>query len=313
MSKQRWTCCCLVACVFLLAFRLAEATDEPTIAAISPSVITQGEKITITGTGFAESAKEMKVTIDGKETNVAKVDAENNAIEVLVDTNPFKEGAGEAEREVRVVVAGKKSQPRTFTQVTSWAVIFKPRVMISAALYLGLVAIIALSVRGSVFRSVTGQLSLSKTQMGLWTFTFGFAYVLLAAIYMQFLDITEGMFWMMGISSATAVGAKAIVIKNLPPEKPGAGEAGNPSQGGGKAKAPENPSTLLQDWDKEAGRYSLSLHRCQIAVWTLIVLVIYVLELLDTMRLPNIPNNLLVLMGISGGTYLGFNFPKPKP
>jgi hypothetical protein len=312
VSKQRRTCCCLVACVIMLPVWLAEATDEPTIAAISPSVITRGQAITITGTGFSENAKEMKVTIDGKETNVAKVDPEKNHIVVLVDTSPSKESAGEAEREVRVVVAGKKSQPRTFAQVTSWAVISKPRVIISAALYLGLVALIALSVRGSVFRSVTGQLSLSKIQMGLWTFVFGFAYVLLAAIYMQFLDITEGMFWMMGISSATAVGAKAIVIKNLPPEKPEAGEAVNPSQGDGKAKAQEKPSTLLQDWDKEAGRYSLSLHRCQIAVWTLIVLVIYVLELLDTMRLPNIPNNLLVLMGISGGTYLGFNFPKRK-
>jgi hypothetical protein len=313
MSKPRWICCYLFACVFLLPVWLAEATDEPTIAAIIPHVITRGQKITIIGTGFSPNAKEMNVTIDGKGTGIVKVDPDKNQIEVFVDTTPPKESAGQAEREVRVIAGGKKSRPHTFIQVTSWAVISKPRVLISAALYLGLLALIVLSLRGSVFRSATGQLSLSKIQMGLWTFVFGFAYVLLAAIYKDFLDITEGMFWMMGISSATAVGAKAIVIKNLPPEQAEAGEAGNPAQGEGKAKAQEKPSTLLHDWDKDAGRYALSLHRCQIAVWTLIVLVIYSLELLETMRLPNIPNNLLVLMGISGGTYLGFNFPKRKP
>jgi hypothetical protein len=59
--------------------------------------------------------------------------------------------------------------------------------------------------------------------------------------------------------------------------------------------------------------YVLSLHRCQIALWSAVVVLMFLVQLFDSMHLPEIPNNLLVLMGISGGTYLGFNFPKqPK-
>lgn len=112
----------------------------------------------------------------------------------------------------------------------------------------------------SVFRSETGQLSLSKIQMGMWTFIFGLAYVVLAAVWKEFLDITDGMFWLMGISSTTAVGAKAIVLKNK------------------ESLDPDKPSTLLSDYDRKSGTYRLSLHRCQIALWTLIILVIYVIR-----------------------------------
>lgn len=75
-------------------------------------------------------------------------------------------------------------------------------------------------------------------------------------------------------------------------------------------KAVSPPSKLLHDWNKESKKYSLSLHRCQIALWTLIVLGLYLVELYNTMHLPEIPEKLLVLMGISGGAYLGFNYPK---
>ncbi len=228
--------------------------------------------------------------IDGKETGIVKVKSENQ-IEVLVNTT--SEGnAPEAERSVVVVLDGRKSRPEQFLQVTSWRVIYKPRVWVSAAVYLVLVALIVISVKGSVFKSKTGQLSLSKIQMGLWTFVFGLSYVLLVAIYKEFLDVTDGMFWLMGVSSATAVGAKAIVLKNkIDPKN-------------------LNPSGLFSDYNETTQSYALSLHRCQIAIWTLIVVIIYVIDLINTMHLPDIPDRLVVLMGISGGTYLGFNFPK---
>jgi hypothetical protein len=176
----------------------------------------------------------------------------------------------------------------------SWNVVLEPHVLIALILYLVLIALIVFGVKATVFRSKTGQLSLSKIQMGIWTFVFGLAYVLVAAIKKEFIEITPGMFWMMGISSATAVGAKAIVLKNF------------------DSIDRDHPSTLLKDWNEDKKEYELSLHRCQISIWTLIVLVIYVTKLISTMELPDIPNNLLVLMGISGGAYLGCNYPKPK-
>ena len=146
-----------------------------------------------------------------------------------------------------------------------------------------------------VLKSETGELSLSKIQMALWTVMFSFSYVTLSVIFWEFLDITEGMFWLMGISSATAVGAKAIVLKNV-----------------NNGKKPSQPSRLLHDWDEASKEYRLSLHRCQIAIWTLIVAIIYLFKVHQTMHLQDIPNELLLLMGISGGTYLGFNYPKQR-
>ena len=73
---------------------------------------------------------------------------------------------------------------------------------------------------------------------------------------------------------------------------------------------PDKPSHLLSDWDAGSDTYRLSLHRCQIALWTAIVMVIYISRVVGGINLPDIPENLLILMGISGGTYLGFNYPQ---
>ncbi|MEE8076161.1 MAG: IPT/TIG domain-containing protein [Candidatus Binatia bacterium] len=293
MRNNRSTYFFVLVCALTSPVLIAQARDARTpleILSISPQVITRGGRIRITGTGFSKDGKGMTVEIDGKETGIVKVKSENQ-IEVLVNTT--SEGnAPEAERSVVVVLDGRKSRPEQFLQVTSWRVIYKPRVWVSAAVYLVLVALIVISVKGSVFKSKTGQLSLSKIQMGLWTFVFGLSYVLLVAIYKEFLDVTDGMFWLMGVSSATAVGAKAIVLKNkIDPKN-------------------LNPSGLFSDYNETTQSYALSLHRCQIAIWTLIVVIIYVIDLINTMHLPDIPDRLVVLMGISGGTYLGFNFPK---
>jgi hypothetical protein len=229
-----------------------------------------------------------------------------------------------------------------------------------------------------VFRSKTGQLSLSKIQMSVWTIVFGLSYLLLALFWGRFLDITQGMFWLMGISAATAVGAKGIVVRNqsvstfaqnvsreaveaykkckkasnisdaknhaqttldkaneinqLLPNHPLAqpiaaakkviqnqkptlssiiGAARRLAHATVKVAPP--PSRLFSDLDEDSLDYVLSLHRCQIALWSAVVVLMFLVQLFDSMHLPEIPNNLLVLMGISGGTYLGFNFPKqPK-
>jgi len=295
MSKLRWTAGGLLVCLFIASGALAQAQDPPTIAFITPETITRGDTITITGKNLRKNGAKTIVRIDDHKAQHVEVDPAERII-VLVDTDPKPEkrkSAGEYERSVVVVVDKQQSEPYTLHQLT-WEVVLKLRVLVAPFLYLLTVAAIVLRVKASVFKSATGQLSLSKIQMGVWTFVFGLGYVVLAAIWKEFLDITDGMFWLMGISSATAVGAKAIVLKNeIDPKAP-------------------NPSTLLTDYDENSKGYRLSLHRCQIALWTLIVLVIYAIELIGTMHLPDIPDKLLVLMGISGGTYLGFNYPRPK-
>lgn len=342
---------------------VAQGKGTPEILSVTPGKIARGQIITISGKNLIKGDAITTVKIDCVKAQYVELDP-TGKIKVRVDTVPKpedKKSAGEYKRSVRVMVDKLQSNPYTFTQLT-WEAALQSHVFIILLLYIAVAAYIVFGMDASAFKSKTGQLSLSKIQMGLWTFFFGLTYVVLAAIRREFLDITDGMFWLMGISSATAVGAKAIVLKNkIDPDAP-------------------FPSTLLMDYDPKAATfeitdsslkklsseevprnvldklkslkkeeymgeekfvgilrtkitskddideykrkllehnvckpgYRLSLHRCQIALWTLIVLLIYLINYFGTMCLPVIPDKLLVLMGVSGGTYLGFNYPKPK-
>ncbi|HEY2712482.1 MAG TPA: hypothetical protein VGI60_08215 [Chthoniobacterales bacterium] len=64
---------------------------------------------------------------------------------------------------------------------------------------------------------------------------------------------------------------------------------------------------LLSEEDTSAGSDRvITFHRFQIVVWTLILGVIFVSEVLTKLVMPTFDSTLLALMGISSGTYLGF-------
>jgi hypothetical protein len=56
----------------------------------------------------------------------------------------------------------------------------------------------------------------------------------------------------------------------------------------------------------------VSLPRFQIAVWTVLLGIVFVTSVLESMAMPQFDATLLGLMGISGGTYIGFKFPENK-
>lgn len=56
----------------------------------------------------------------------------------------------------------------------------------------------------------------------------------------------------------------------------------------------------------------VSLHRFQIAVWTLVLGFDFCYSVWSNLRMPEINNSLLALMGISSGTYIGFKIPEQK-
>ena len=64
---------------------------------------------------------------------------------------------------------------------------------------------------------------------------------------------------------------------------------------------------LLSEEDANAGQGRvITFHRFQIVVWTLILGVVFVSEVLTKLAMPVFDTTLLTLMGISSGTYLGF-------
>jgi hypothetical protein len=73
----------------------------------------------------------------------------------------------------------------------------------------------------------------------------------------------------------------------------------------------QNRSQLLLDLLSEEGASAdqgrvIAFHRFQIVVWTLILGVVFVSEVLTKLAMPVFDTTLLTLMGISSGTYLGF-------
>lgn len=61
--------------------------------------------------------------------------------------------------------------------------------------------------------------------------------------------------------------------------------------------------------DQEGGA---AFHRIQIVVWTLILGIIFIYSVWKTLSMPDFNENLLILQGLSAGTYLGFKIPEKK-
>ena len=73
-----------------------------------------------------------------------------------------------------------------------------------------------------------------------------------------------------------------------------------------------NPNQFLTDLLSEDNK-TVTFHRFQILVWTLVLGVIFVSGVLTRLAMPTFSPSLLLLMGISSGTYLGFKFAPNQP
>jgi hypothetical protein len=77
-----------------------------------------------------------------------------------------------------------------------------------------------------------------------------------------------------------------------------------------EASPPRSRNGFLKDILSDEN--GISFHRFQIAGWTLVLGLYFVFEVAAKFEMPELPTELLVLMGISGTTYLGFKFPERR-
>jgi hypothetical protein len=56
----------------------------------------------------------------------------------------------------------------------------------------------------------------------------------------------------------------------------------------------------------------VSFHRFQMFVWTIVLAVIFIRSVYDVLTMPDFDTTLLALLGISGGTYIGFKLPNQQ-
>jgi hypothetical protein len=54
----------------------------------------------------------------------------------------------------------------------------------------------------------------------------------------------------------------------------------------------------------------ISFHRFQLAGWTLVLGIVFIMEVYPTLSMPSFSTTLMGLLGLSAGTYLGLKIPE---
>ncbi len=177
--------------------------------------------------------------------------------------------------------------------------------------------------------------SLSRLQMLIWTIVILGTYVSLR-FFADHADIKIGseLLGLMGIASGTALGAAFIdnstsdgssldkafkaallaqegienaTLANDTAALQNAQASFSAAQATLKRLAPRSVCFIIDILSDANG---VNLQRIQMLGWTLAVVIIFVADAIATNKLPEPDKNLLALMGISNGVYLGFKIPE---
>jgi hypothetical protein len=166
------------------------------------------------------------------------------------------------------------------------------------------------------------SLSLGRLQMFVWTALVVCSFLLIWTVTGSADTVTPQCLALMGIAAATAMGAKLVgsaqdsaLAENLT-KTPPAAQARPEEQGIGAItpvgervkKLRYSHSTFLADLLNDDN--GPTLHRMQILVWTAILATLFIVDVWRDLSMPQFSDTLLALMGVSGGTYVGFKIPE---
>jgi hypothetical protein len=177
--------------------------------------------------------------------------------------------------------------------------------------------------------------SLDRIQMAWWTLIVVSAFVFIWLISSDYGSLSNSVLALIGISSGTGVigavmdhGKQEQVQERqaLEDEKAGlqAGNAQPALDAAAPAAGPQRPAEIEAQlaklpkpkkskslWtDILSDENGVSFHRLQVMIWTLVLTLIFVVSVYLRLDMPDFDNQLLALMGISNGTYLGFKLPE---
>jgi hypothetical protein len=119
---------------------------------------------------------------------------------------------------------------------------------------------------------------------------------------------------LLGISGVTALGAVAIDSSKAAASQSASAiaAAGTPAVVTGQAEDLSCPKHLGFWKDILTDDTGWAFHRVQVVVWTLILGVVSLWSAYCKLSLPTFDSNLLILMGISSGLYLGMKYPEQQ-
>jgi hypothetical protein len=163
--------------------------------------------------------------------------------------------------------------------------------------------------RDSGLPPATGErkaFSLARTQAAWWFFIILLSYFLIGIITGDFsTSITGTVLVLLGISAGTVVASSAI-------DAGPTGAAAPPAPGAPPAVTLAQATTGRWWMDIITDRDGVSFHRFQNAVWTLVLGIIFIVQVYKVLAMPQFSETLLGLMGISAGTFLGLKLNESK-
>lgn len=134
--------------------------------------------------------------------------------------------------------------------------------------------------------------SLARTQLAFWTVLVVSAYVFIWATTGEVPSLEGSTLALLGISMGTTAAARTI----------------DTSQAGNKRHQDQASEGFLIDIISDV--QGVSIHRFQMAVWSVVLGAIFVQHALAQCAIYPFDNTLLALLGISNGAYVGLKIPE---
>jgi hypothetical protein len=172
-----------------------------------------------------------------------------------------------------------------------------------------------------------GAYSLSKVQGAWWFFVILASYLLIGIVTGDFSNsINSTALILLGIGAGTVLGSAAIDASKIDQRKADLAEA----QAQRSTLLATDAKASTKDVDEKIDALNgtsanfisdilsdgngMNFHRFQLAVWTLVLSIIFVTQVYIELAMPTFNQTLMGLLGLSAGTYLGLKIPEPtKP
>jgi len=141
--------------------------------------------------------------------------------------------------------------------------------------------------------------SLSRTQIAVWTLLVVYAYLFIWLITGEYnTEIPRTILAILGISAGTYATASAIDKEK------------EQDTGARTGTTVASTDGVVRDLLSLQG--GASLHRVQFGLWSIVLMIVFVVTVYDTLAMPSFNEGLLGLMGISSAAYAGMKIPERK-
>ncbi len=195
---------------------------------------------------------------------------------------------------------------------TSFTIVIDPKQGLRRRLSIGMALFLALLLAFIIYRgdlmfirdsTVEGieakpPFSLSKTQFAWWTLMILFSLFYVWIYTEELVEINGRILTLLGISAGTTLGSKYI------------SEGNRSRRNVTEAELKKGSTSFLSDliWSGKGP----SIHRMQNLIFTIVISLYFIYEVVQNIEFPVLDEGLLILMGISSGTYLALKSEEGK-